>query len=216
LINLDMVGRLRENRLTVFGARSGENFTDIIAETARQAGLEITQSDNVGRSDHISFYNKKIPVVHFFTGNHADYHRPSDTWEKLNIEGMAKVSDAVLLFALRIADSKEAPIFVSLPSRRRAEKANDRPGFSTYLGSIPDYDSNSDGVRLAGVTHDSPAARAGLREGDIIIQLADKKIQNIEDLTAALGSQKPGDEVAIVVLRAGKPITLKTVLQARG
>jgi Peptidase family M28/PA domain len=106
MINLDMVGRLRENRLTVFGARSGENFTNIIAETAQQAGLEITQSDSVGRSDHISFYNKKIPVVHFFTGNHADYHRPSDTWEKLNIEGMAKVSDVVLLFAMRIADDK--------------------------------------------------------------------------------------------------------------
>jgi len=216
MINLDMVGRLRENRLTVFGARSGENFTSIIADVARQAGLEITQSDNVGRSDHISFYNKKIPVLHFFTGNHADYHRPTDTWEKLNIEGMGKISDLVLLATLRIANTEEAPVFVSLPSRPPTESSGDQQGFSTYLGSIPDYDATTDGVRLAGVTNGSPAARAGLREGDIIIQLAGKKIQNIEDLTAVLRGQKPGDEVAIVVLRTGKPVSLKAILRARG
>ena len=216
MINLDMVGRLRENRLTVFGARSGEKFSDIISEAARELGLEISQSDSVGRSDHMSFYNKQIPVLHFFTGNHADYHRPTDTWEKLNIEGMGKISDLVLLSALRIADTREAPKFVSLPSRPLAESPGERQGFGTYLGSIPDYGANTDGVRLAGVTNGSPAARAGLREGDIIIQLADKKIQNIEDLTAALRGQKPGDEVAIVVLRTGKPVSLKAILRARG
>jgi peptidase M28-like protein/PDZ domain-containing protein len=216
MINLDMVGRLRDNRLTVFGARSGEKFTNIIADVARETRLEITQSDNVGRSDHLSFYNKKISVLHFFTGNHADYHRPTDTWEKLNIEGMGKISDFVLLSALQIANADEAPIFVSLPSRPTTESTKDRQGFSTYLGSIPDYDANTDGVRLAGVTDDSPAARAGLREGDIIIQLAGKKIQNIEDLTAVLKGQKPGDEVAIVVLRTGKPVSLKAILRSRG
>jgi len=164
----------------------------------------------------MSFYNKQIPVLHFFTGNHADYHRPTDTWEKLNIEGMGKVSDLVLLSALRIADTREAPKFVSLPSPPLAESRGERQGFGTYLGSIPDYGANADGVRLAGVTNGSPAASAGLREGDIIIQLADKKIQNIEDLTAALGGRKPGDEVAIVVLRTGKPVSLKAILRARG
>jgi aminopeptidase YwaD len=216
MINLDMVGRLRENRVTVFGARSGESFSNLISETAGELGLAIVQSDNVGRSDHMSFYNRKIPVLHFFTGNHADYHRPTDTWEKLNIEGMAKVSDLVLLSALRIDDSKAAPAFVSLPSRPSTNGPGERPGFSTYLGSIPDYGANIDGVRLAGVTDGSPAARAGLKEGDIIIQLADKKIQNIEDLTAALRGQKPGDEVAIVVLRTGKPVSVKAILRARG
>jgi hypothetical protein len=216
MINLDMVGRLRENRLTVFGARSGEKFSDIISEAARQLGLEISQSDSVGRSDHMSFYNKQIPVLHFFTGNHEDYHRPTDTWEKLNIEGMGKISDLVLVSTLQIANSREAPKFVSLPSRPLAEGPGERQGFNTYLGSIPDYGANTDGVRLAGVTNGSPAAGAGLREGDVIIQLADKKIQNIEDLTAALRGQKPGDEVAIVVLRTGKPVSLKAILRARG
>jgi len=117
---------------------------------------------------------------------------------------------------LRIANAKEVPKFVSLPSRPLADSPGERQGFSTYLGSIPDYDANTDGVRLAGVTNGSPAASAGLQEGDIIIQLADKKIQNIEDLTAALRAQKPGDEVAIVVLRTGKPVSLKAILRARG
>jgi len=117
---------------------------------------------------------------------------------------------------LRIANTREAPKFVSLPSRPLAESPGERPGFGTYLGSIPDYGANTDGVRVAGVTNGSPAARAGLREGDVIIQLADKKIQNIEDLTAALRGQKPGDEVAIVVLRTGKPVSLKAILRARG
>jgi hypothetical protein len=215
MINLDMVGRLRENRLTVFGARSGSTFGNIVSEVAQDLGLQVTQSDSVGRSDHMSFYNKKIPVLHFFTGNHADYHRPSDTWEKLNIEGMAKVSDLVLLSALRIANTKEAPAFVSLPSRPPTDGPGERQGFGTYLGSIPDYDANTEGVRLAGVTDGSPAARAGLREGDIIIQLAEKKIQNIEDLTAALRGKKPGDEVEVVVLRTGKPVSLKATLRAR-
>jgi S1-C subfamily serine protease len=85
----------------------------------------------------------------------------------------------------------------------------------TYLGSIPDYGANTPGVRLAGVTAGSPAANAGLREGDIIVQMADRKIQNIEDLTAALQSRKPGDEVDITVLRTGQPVTLKATLRAR-
>jgi aminopeptidase YwaD len=217
MINLDMVGRLRDNRVTVFGARSGSSFADILSEVARELELELVQSDNVGRSDHMSFYNRKIPVLHFFTGSHADYHRPSDTWDKLNIEGMARVSDLVLLSALRLADTKETPAFVSLPARRPgAENQAERLASTAYLGSIPDYDANTDGVRLAGVTDGSPAARAGLKEGDIIVELADKKIQSIEDLTAALGVQKPGDEVPIVVLRTGLRVNLKAVLRARG
>ena len=87
---------------------------------ARTLGLEVVESDNVGSSDHMSFYNKKIPVPHFFTGTHADYHRPSDIWEKLNIAGMARVSDLVLSSTLAIADAEGVVNFVSLPSRSRS------------------------------------------------------------------------------------------------
>ena len=216
MINLDMVGRLRENRVTVFGTRSSPGFSKMVLDGARQLGLEVQESDGVGRSDHMSFYNRKIPVLHFFTGTHGDYHRPSDTWDKINIEGTAKVSDLVLISALEIADAKEPPNFASLPSRPPGDQAEGEMKLGTYLGSIPDYGANTGGVQLAGVTEGSPAARAGLREGDIIVQLAEMKIQNIEDLTAALQARKPGDEVEITVLRTGKPVTLKATLRARG
>jgi len=216
MINLDMVGRLRENRVTVFGTRSSPGFSKMVLDGARPLGLEVQESDGVGRSDHMSFYNRKIPVLHFFTGTHADYHRPSDTWDKINIDGAAKVSDLVLISALEIADAKEPPNFASLPARPPGDQEEGEVKLGTYLGSIPDYGANAGGVRLAGVTEGSPAARAGLREGDIIVQLAEMKIQNIEDLTAALQGRKPGDEVEITVLRTGKPVTLKATLRARG
>ncbi len=215
MLNLDMVGRLRDNRITVFGARSGAGLSEGASRLARALGFELSQSDDVGRSDHRSFYTKKIPVLHFFTGTHGDYHRATDTWEKLNIEGMARVADLVLATALEIAEAKEPIRFVSLPARSTENSAS-VTGLRTYLGTIPDYGAAADGVRLAGVSDQSPAARAGLREGDVIVRLAEKKIQNIEDLTDALGAHKAGDEVAIVVLREGRQITLKATLSSRG
>ena len=215
MINLDMVGRLRENRVTVFGARSGENLSDLVNRNARALGLDITESNDVGRSDHMSFYSKKIPVLHFFTGTHGDYHRATDTWDKLNFEGMAKISDLVLVTALEIANRKEPIRFVSLPSRP-SETAGSARGVRVYLGTIPDYGAVATGVRLAGVSSGSPAAQAGLREGDVIVRLGDKDIQNIEDLTDALQAHKSGDQVNVVVLRAGAPITLQATLSSRG
>ncbi|HKY09491.1 MAG TPA: M20/M25/M40 family metallo-hydrolase [Candidatus Binatia bacterium] len=215
MINLDMVGRLRGDRVTVFGTRTGSDLSRIVTAAAGQLGLNVSESDDVGRSDHLSFYNKKIPVLHFFTGTHEDYHRASDTWEKLNMEGMARVGDLVTVTALQIADGRESMNFVSLPSRPPGEQPADERHLPTYLGSIPDYGVNAEGVQLAGVMDGSPAALAGLRQGDIIIRLASKTIGSIEDLTAALGAQKPGDEIEIIVLRAGAPLTLKAVLRAR-
>ena len=216
MINLDMVGRLRGSRLTVFGTRSGDNLSRIITSAAGKLGLNVTESDDVGRSDHLSFYNRKVPVLHFFTGTHDDYHRASDTWEKLNYEGMAQVSDLVMAAALQIADTREPINFVGLPSRPpRNGRVDEERSLSIYLGSIPEYGVNVEGVQLAGVMDGSPAAVAGLRPGDVIIRLASKNIQSIEDLTAALGEQKPGDEVEIIALRAGGRVTLRATLRAR-
>ena len=216
MLNLDMVGRLRDHRLTVFGARSALTLSGIVNEAARGAGLEIKESDGVGRSDHMSFYNKKIPSVHFFTGSHPDYHRPTDTWDKVNTEGMAQISDLVATAAQKIAGTRDPMNFVSLPSRPPAETDESSRGYGAYLGSIPDFGETVDGVRLAGVTQGSPAALAGLREGDIIISLAGSEIHDLEDLVKLLRAKKPGDEVEIIVLRTGVALTLKTTLQARG
>ena len=215
MVNLDMVGRLREDRVTVFGTRSSPPFDAIVGAGAKQLGLQTNQPDGVGPSDHLSFYNKQIPVLHFFTGSHTDYHRPGDTWDKLNYAGMAKVGDLVLGSVLAIAALPEAPAFVSLPARPPSSGTGERRVGGVYLGIIPEYSRSVDGVLLAGVAPDSPAAAAGLREGDVIIRLADKKISNIEDLTDTLGAYKPADQVTIMVQRNNRTSALETTLGSR-
>jgi hypothetical protein len=215
MINLDMVGRLKNDRVTVFGMRTAASLGDIVSTHALPLGLQINQADGVGPSDHVSFYSKKIPVLHFFTGTHGDYHRPSDTWEKLNIEGMAKISDLVMASVLAIANSKERLNFVSLPSRPPGGDPGAGRGFNVYLGVVPDYGADADGVLLAGVAPGSPAAAAGFQEGDVIVQVSDKKIHNIEDLTDMLRARKAGDRVDIVVRRKDQSITLSTTLRSR-
>jgi hypothetical protein len=215
MINLDMVGRLREDRVTVFGIRSSPPFDAIVSAGAKQLGLQTNHPDGVGPSDHLSFYNKQIPVLHFFTGSHTDYHRPSDTWDKLNYPGMARVGDLVLGSVLAIAALPEAPAFARLPARAPSSETSARRVGNVYLGIIPDYSHSVDGVLLAGVAPGSPAAAAGLREGDVIIHIADKKISNIEDLTDTLGAFKPADQVTIMVQRNNRTSALNTTLGSR-
>lgn len=117
MINLDMVGRMRDNRVTATGIDTAKEFRAIVTAAGKEFGTEVSPSPGgIGRSDHASFYNKSIPVLHFYTGSHEDYHRPTDDWEKLNIEGMAKISDVVLAVVEKIASSKEPPTFVHAPS----------------------------------------------------------------------------------------------------
>ncbi|HXV82600.1 MAG TPA: M20/M25/M40 family metallo-hydrolase, partial [Candidatus Binatia bacterium] len=217
MLNLDMVGRLRDDRLTVFGTRSAKELSAIVLEEAQRLSLQVRESDSIGRSDHISFYNKKIPALHFFTGSHPDYHRPGDTWEKLNIKGMVEITELLLGIVQRVANAKESLNFVSLPSRPPGggNMGGQGYGAGAYLGSIPDFGSNDEGVRLAGVSEGSPAALAGLRAGDVIIKLAEIKIQNLEDLMAALRSKKSGDLVEITIVRNSQPLTLKATLRSR-
>ena len=217
MLNLDMVGRLRDNRLVVFGTRSAAPLSGIVMNQARRVGLEIRESDRVGRSDHMSFYNRKIPSLHFFTGTHSDYHRPTDTWEKLNYDGMEKIAEVVRGTAEALADATEPLAFMSLPSRPPAgEDIGTGESYRAYLGTIPEFGESVEGVRLAGVAENSPAQLAGLKQGDIIVEFAGSPVSSLEDLAALLGAKKPGDEVSIRVLRMSRPVTVSAKLQRRG
>jgi Zn-dependent M28 family amino/carboxypeptidase len=128
MVNLDMVGRMKENRVTVSGVNTAGEFHTLVTEAAKAVGVEFRPSDRVGGSDHTIFYRRNIPVLHFYTGSHEDYHRPTDDWEKLNIEGMMKVSDLVLAVIEKIASAQETPTFVRAPSTRtRSNPATTQP-----------------------------------------------------------------------------------------
>ncbi len=217
MINLDMIGRMRNNRLPISGIDTAKEFSTWITEISQKLGIEVSQSKSTGadRSDHASFYNKNIPNLNFSTGLHDDYHRPTDTWDKLNIEGMEKIGDIALALVQKIAETKESLAFVRLPSPSPPPSPEVGKGYGAYLGIIPDFAEIEHGVRLAGVRQGSPAEAAGLKEGDIIVRLADTKVENIEDLTFALHSKNPGEKVKIFALRQGKLLTLQAVLRGR-
>jgi hypothetical protein len=225
MLNLDMVGRLGSGRpLTVFGVATATQWEEILrAATAEQASpLSLTLlPDGFGPSDHAAFYGKGIPVLHFFTGTHADYHRPSDDVDKIDGAGVERVAEVAAAVAARVAGTTTR-VATTLTPVAGAPHAAPAPGdappssaYGTYFGSIPDMTPQDFGVRLTGVREDSPAAKAGVREGDIIVSFAGKPIADLYAYTYALQERKPGDRVEVVVLRNGARVTLSAVLGER-
>jgi membrane-associated protease RseP (regulator of RpoE activity) len=218
MINLDSVGRLRDQRLYVQGVGSGEGLGKIVKQASRGLGLELTlRDDGFGPSDHTAFYAEERPVLHFFTGPHLDYHRPSDTVDKINAEGLRVVTTVAYRTAAAIAD-RPAPIAYlrtrgSPPSEGGGERAS---GYGPYFGSIPDLsESKVPGVLLGGVRPGSPAEQAGLKAGDIIVNFAGVTVKNLEDLTFALKTKRPGDLVEVIFLRAGNTLQAQATVQQR-
>lgn len=202
MLNMDMVGRLSEDKLIVYGTGTSSGFDPLITKLSEEDHFQLTKiPGGFGPSDHASFYAKKIPVLHFFTGTHSDYHRPSDDTEKLNIEGMRRVADLVAA-ALQTIDRTEArPNYIEIKETTSiAADSGDRP----YFGSIPDYAKEVEGLALSGVSPEGPAAKGGLQGGDIIVQLGETKITDIELFMVALTKHKPGDKVKVKYLRDGK------------
>lgn len=209
MLNMDMVGRLDEDKLIVEGVGTGEGFEQLVDGFNHRYGFKLTKKPGgFGPSDHASFYGKQIPVMHFFTGTHKDYHRPSDDFEKLNIAGMRRVGQLVADVAVFLAEEPQRPKYQETASSQRQGGGGDRP----YFGSIPDFAQEQPGYALTGVAKDSPAEKGGLKGGDIIIKLGESRIGNLEDFDSALRKYKAGDKVPVVVKRDGKDVTLPITL----
>jgi hypothetical protein len=214
MFNLDMVGRLTDDKLIVYGTGTAKEFDPLVDELGAKYGFKLTKhTGGFGPSDHSSFYAKKIPVLHLFTGTHSDYHRPSDDSPKLNIDGMQRVADMVVDIVNATDASGTRPEYVEIKRVETiASGDSDRP----YLGSIPDFAANEEGLALTGVSPGSPADKAGMKGGDIIIKLGESKIGGIEDLQSALFKYKIGETIKVVVKREGKELTLEVTLAKRG
>lgn len=212
-INMDMIGRL-DKRLTLQGVGSSPAWPRLIEKANVPVGLSIVTSDSAFMAtDATAFYLKGVPVLNAFTGAHSDYSTPRDTPDKLNYEGMQKVARLMALITRSLATAEEAPDYTRQepagPSpRRRASRV--------YLGTIPDYaQTERGGARIAGVAKGGPAEAAGLKGGDVVVELAGRPITNIYDYSHALDGLKVGEPVNMVVLRDGQRVTLTITPGAR-
>jgi aminopeptidase YwaD len=246
MINMDMVGRLKDNNLTIGGIGTASEWRNLVTSkqptnlgkievpgnpppslpvsigisggiiVSKQAdttafNLQLNE-DGFGPSDHSSFYGKQIPVLFFFTGTHTDYHKPTDTADKINYEGLKRITNYVAEIVRAIDQNPIKPTYTLAKSSGTGE---DRRGFSISLGTIPNYADSNDGLLLDGVRDNSPAAKAGIKAGDKIIKLAGKEIRNVSDYTFVLGEMKPDVEYEVIVLRVGAKLSLKIIPAVR-
>jgi len=218
MINLDMVGRLKDNRLIVYGARTAKEFPALLDSLNWHAGFDLrAQGDGYGPSDQSSFFAAGKPVLHVFTDLHEDYHRTTDDWQKINVEGFDRVTNFTLGIVTALANRPghltpdDTP-----PPPPPVASTSLTPGYGAYLGTIPDMTENSGGVRLVGVRAGSPAERAGLRGDDVITKIGGMDVPDLQAMTDALRSHKPGDVVEIVIRRGAQFTTVKATLGTRG
>ena len=241
MINMDMIGRLKGNKLIIGGIgtasewRAEVDSANLVRTSAQGAGtvqlpgvnlniavatgtnlgtpvnldyskFDLTlNEDGYGPSDHSSFYSKQVPVLFFWTGNHEDYHKPSDTADKINYEGEARVVSFVANVVRDIDKSDKRPTYTVAKSDSQGRSM----GFRVYLGTIPNYADTNDGLKLDGVRDDSPASKAGLKAGDKIVKLAGREVKNVYDYTYVLGEMKAGQEYEVEVVRGSERLTLK-------
>ena len=231
MINMDMIGRLKDQKLSIGGVGTAQEWKDEIKRiqdsfaapqtvpasagnhsSASASPFALTlNEDGYGPSDHSSFYSKQIPVLFFWTGTHNDYHKPSDTAEKINYQGEARIVSFVANIVRDIDKSDKRPTYTVAKSESQGRST----GFRVYLGTIPNYADSNDGLLLDGVRDDSPAAKAGIKAGDKIVKMAGRDVKNVYDYTYALGEMKAGEEYEVELMRAGQRMTLKIRPESR-
>lgn len=213
MLNFDMVGRLRENKLVTGGTGSAPEFPQLLDSVNAGYGLNLAaQDDPWGRSDHSSFYAAGIPVIHFLTDTHEDYHRTTDDWDKINVDGIERVSMYAADLAWVLATRTTHLTYVDHPQPQQPMAG----GSGAWLGTIPDMSSSPGGVRLTGVREGGPAELAGIQGGDIIVQIGDFEVKDLYGMTDALRSFKPGDEATVAVMRDGERIEMTVTFGKRG
>ena len=214
MLNLDMVGRLRANQLAALGGNSASEWQALVADACSAAHLECTSSgDGYGPSDQTPFYAAGIPVLFFFTGPHADYHKPSDAPARINAAGISKIAEVTAALALAVGARAPRLTYQSTPE---PAPRGDARSFNASLGTIPDYSgppNHQKGVLLSGVRAGGGAERAGMQRGDILIKLGDSAIGSVEDLMYVLNAAKPGETVSAIVIRDGKDVKLEATFQ---
>ena len=214
MVNMDMVGRPKPGpALTIGGTGTASEWPGVLdTVNARHHFKLATNKSGFGASDHSSFYAAGIPVLFLFTGAHEDYHRPSDDADRLDYPHMAEVVDFAADLARDVADMPSKPTFQKVAD----EGAGERRGFKVRTGAIPEYAFEGPGVKLSGVRGGSPADKAGLKAGDVVVRFGTRDIRNIYDYMYALGDHKAGDVVTLKVQRGGAIVELQVTLEAGG
>ena len=203
MINMDMVGRLKaDSTLAVYGTGTSPMFKQTIKANNDKFKL-VENESGVGPSDHTSFYLIDVPVLHFFTGQHGDYHKPGDDSEKLNYEGMSLISDYIFEIISDLDDNGE------LVFRKTKNESEETPRFKVVLGVVPDYMFDGKGFRIDGISEDMPAQKAKLQRGDIVVKLGDSTITDMMSYMRASSVFEKGDEAAITVKRGTETIETK-------
>jgi hypothetical protein len=218
MINMDMIGRIRDGKVYLGGTGTGSTFEKLLQDVKPPAALHVDLSEKTGygSSDHTSFTTKQVPVLFFFSGLHGDYHKPSDTADKIDADEAAALLDYIADLTERLERDSARPQFVHVaePSQPSATSGGGS-GYGPNFGSIPDFNEPPKGVRFAEVRDGTPAAKAGLKAGDILIEFDGKDIGNLYDFTYALRAHKPGDLVLVKVLRGSQTIEAKVLLTER-
>jgi hypothetical protein len=215
MLNMDMIGRIKDDKVYIGGIGTGSTLKPVIEQAAAKENFKVEYSPGgYSASDHTSFVTKHIPVLFFFSGLHSDYHKPSDTWEKINAQSAGRLVDVVGDAAQQLASAQDRPTFVTVMEDKPLSGVGGS-GYGPYFGSIPDFGQVENGVKFSDVKPASPADKAGLKAGDILVQFGDKPIKNLYDFTDALRRSKVGDVVEVTVMRDGKPLKASVKLEQR-